>query len=159
MEHREIERKWLLERCPDKLEEYPGTEIEQGYLCRKPVVRVRRDGETYYLTYKGAGLMSREEYNLPLTKEAYEHLVKKADGGLIWKIRRRVPLCGGLTAEIDVFLGGLSGLMLLEVEFESEEAARSFQAPAWFGTEVTENAAYSNAALSERMEGQPASER
>ena len=151
MEHMEIERKWRLQTCPPDLDACPSTEIEQGYLCRKPVVRVRRDGETYYLTYKGAGLMTREEYNLPLTKEAYEHLIKKADGAVIRKTRRRMPIGNGLTAEIDIFGGGLSGLLLLEVEFENEEAARSFVPPAWFGTEVTEDASYSNAVLSEKL--------
>ena len=49
----------------------------QAYLNTDPVVRVRRDNDDYYLTYKGKGLLSREEYNLPLNKEAYEHLLAK----------------------------------------------------------------------------------
>lgn len=151
MEHVEIERKWRLHAKPEGLDAYPKTEMEQGYLCRKPVVRVRRDGDQYYLTYKGRGLMTREEYNLSLTKEAYEHLIRKADGAVIHKSRFCMPLRGGLTAEIDVFHGALSGLLLLEVEFESEEAACAFAPPAWFGTEVTEDASYSNAALSEML--------
>lgn len=43
------------------------------------------DNDEYYLTYKGKGLLAREEYNLPLTKESYEHLIKKADGNIITK--------------------------------------------------------------------------
>lgn len=43
------------------------------------------------MTYKGAGLMVREEYNLPLTKEAYDHLVQKIDGRLIEKTRYLIP--------------------------------------------------------------------
>lgn len=173
MEHMEIERKWRMAALPEGISALPHTEIEQGYLCRKPVVRVRRDGEEYYLTYKSAGFMIREEYNLPLTAEAYAHLIGKADGRLIQKTRYRKRLSaleemaandmgrGGsekkvsaenmraLIVEIDVFHGELSGLLLLEVEFDSEEAARGFMAPDWFGTEVTGNPAYSNAALSE----------
>ena len=156
MEHMEIERKWRMAAFPEGISTLPHTEIEQGYLCRKPVVRVRRDGEEYYLTYKSAGLMIREEYNLPLTAEAYAHLIGKADGRLIQKKRYRKPLPAAgaegareLTAEIDVFHGELSGLLLLEVEFDSEEAARGFTAPDWFGTEVTGDPAYSNAVLSE----------
>lgn len=72
----EIERKFLVkkENLPENLEQYPSKVIEQGYLCTEPVVRIRKSNEDYYLTYKSKGLLSREEYNLPLTKEAYEHL-------------------------------------------------------------------------------------
>ena len=81
----EIERKFTIKRLPENLEQYEKKRIEQGYLCTNPVVRVRRSNENYYMTYKGGGMMSREEYNLPLTKEGYEHLVAKHDGRLIQK--------------------------------------------------------------------------
>ena len=81
----EIERKFLIDRLPEKLEVYPHKELEQGYLCTDPVVRVRKEGEEYVLTYKSKGLMMREEYNLPLNKTAYEHLLEKADGIVISK--------------------------------------------------------------------------
>ena len=99
----EIERKYLLNDLPE-LEKYECHKIEQAYLCTSPVVRVRREDENYYMTYKGGGLMAREEYNLPLNKEAYEHLVKKADGNVISKTRYLMPLeQEGLVAEVDVF--------------------------------------------------------
>ena len=66
----EIERKFLVRQLPENLEQYPFHQIEQGYLCTKPVVRVRRQDDEYYLTYKGGGKMVREEYNLPLSAEA-----------------------------------------------------------------------------------------
>ena len=81
----EIERKYLIPELPEHLEQYPHHKIEQGYLCTAPVVRIRRQDDQYYLTYKSGGLMVREEYNLPLTKEAYEHLRPKTDGILISK--------------------------------------------------------------------------
>ena len=68
----EIERKYLLKELPD-LGNFEHHKIEQAYLCTGPVVRVRREDENYYMTYKGSGMMSREEYNLALTKESYEH--------------------------------------------------------------------------------------
>ena len=74
----EIERKFLVAQLPDNLDNYNCRYIEQGYLSTKPVVRVRRDNDDYYLTYKGSGMIAREEYNLPLTKDSYEHLIKKA---------------------------------------------------------------------------------
>ena len=73
--------------------------------------------------------MVREEYNLPLTKEAYDHLVQKIDGRLIEKTRYLIPLDGGLTAELDVFEGDLAPLTLVEVEFDSVDAANEFTAP------------------------------
>ena len=78
----EIERKFLIEKLPSDIDlsSYKCRHIEQGYLCSEPVVRVRRDNEDYYLTSKSKGLMVREEYNLPLTAEAYNSLIKKADG-------------------------------------------------------------------------------
>ena len=58
---------------------------------------------TYTLTYKSKGLMSREEYNLPLTAESYEHLKKKADGNVIRKKRYCIPFSDALTIELDLF--------------------------------------------------------
>ncbi len=87
----EIERKYLVSHIPDNLSEYHCRQIEQGYLSTNPVVRVRRDNDEYYLTYKGKGMMVREEYNLPLNREAYEHLIQKADGNVITKKRYEIP--------------------------------------------------------------------
>ena len=70
----EIERKYLLDQLPENLTSYPCKKIAQGYLSTEPVVRIRRSDDEYYLTYKSKGLMVREEYNLPLTKESYLHL-------------------------------------------------------------------------------------
>ena len=87
------------------------------------------------MTYKGAGLLAREEYNLPLTEEAYRHLLPKADGN---------------TIELDVFDPPFAPLVIAEVEFGSEEDAAAFQPPAWFGEEVTYDPAYSNSNLSKQ---------
>lgn len=147
MKSYEIERKYLVRRLPDRLENYPFCEIEQAYLCTEPVVRIRRQDDEYYLTYKSRGLMVREEYNLPLTKEAYMHLKTKMDGLLISKRRYRIPL-GHYTAELDIFRSPKPELMLVEVEFPSEEAAISFEAPDWFGEDVTCQSEYHNSSLS-----------
>ena len=56
----EIERKFLIKEMPSNLEDYPHRTLEQGYLCTGPVVRVRKDGERYELTYKSKGFMARE---------------------------------------------------------------------------------------------------
>ena len=81
----EIERKFTIKELPANLDSYPCHHIEQAYLNIAPVVRVRKEDDTYYLTYKGSGMMAREEYNLPLNKESYYHLREKADGKIISK--------------------------------------------------------------------------
>ena len=108
------------------------------------------EGEDYVLTYKSKGLMVREEYNLPLTKESYEHLLEKADGTVITKTRYRIPEKNGLTIELDVFHGRYGGLFLAEVEFATEEEANSYCPPEWFGEDVTMSSAYHNSTLSQK---------
>jgi CYTH domain-containing protein len=122
--------------------------IEQGYLCTAPVVRIRRDNNKYELTYKGSGCMIREEYNLPLTKESYEHLRKKIDGRLIVKKRYMIPFEHHMI-ELDVFEGDLAPLTLAEVEFASEEDAKTFVSPDWFAEDVTFSKLYHNSYLSQ----------
>ncbi|MDO4328894.1 MAG: CYTH domain-containing protein [Lachnospiraceae bacterium] len=147
----EIERKYLIDRpecLPENYKAFPSHHIEQGYLCTSPVVRVRKSDDEYYLTYKGKGLLAREEYNLPLTKEAYEHLIQKADGIVLTKRRYLIPLEGGLIIELDIFEGVYAGLILAEVEFSSLEEAQQFTPPAWFGQDVTFSGEYQNSKLS-----------
>jgi len=144
----EIERKYLVKQLPESLGTYPCRILEQGYLNVKPVVRIRRDNDKYELTYKSGGLMAREEYNLPLTQEAYEHLLTKIDGRLIQKRRYMFPLSQDLTAELDIFEGHLAPLRLVEVEFQTEAEANSFTPPSWFGEDVTFSGKYHNSYLS-----------
>lgn len=168
----EIERKFLIKEMPSDLDTYECLKMEQAYLCTEPVVRVRRENDEYYMTYKGKGLLAREEANLPLTKEAFEHLAPKADGIVIKKSRYVIPIeeplfdlqalvVQGITPkqaalatkdlklkiELDVFECP-SGLVMAEVEFPSIELARAFIKPDWFGEDVTNNKAYHNSNMS-----------
>ncbi|MGP1348213.1 MAG: CYTH domain-containing protein [Stomatobaculum sp.] len=146
----EIERKFRPAALPEKLSACPSRRMIQGYLCTAPVVRVRREGNARVLTVKGSGLMIREEHSFPLSEESFLGLLQKCEGQIIEKTRYYLPVEGypALTAELDVFAGAFAGLVLLEVEFPSEEAARRFTPPSWYGTEVTDNPAYQNASLS-----------
>lgn len=147
----EIEKKYLLKELPD-LEKYECHRIEQAYLCTDPVVRVRREDDRYYMTYKGSGMMAREEYNLPLNPAAYEHLSAKADGNIISKKRYLIPLeQEGLTAEVDVFAEPFAPLIMAEVEFASREQADRFVPPEWFGEEVTFDRRYHNSYMSRML--------
>ena len=136
----EIERKYLIPEIPNNLHITKTRELEQGYLCTSPVVRIRKDNDQYELTYKSSGLMVRQEYNLPLTKEAYEHLREKVDGRLIVKTRYKI--------ELDIFHGDLAPLILAEVEFADEDEANQFTPPEWFGEDVTFSSRYHNSNLS-----------
>ena len=94
--------------------------------------------------------MVREEYNLPLTKKAYEHLIPKIDSILISKKRYLIPIDTSLTIELDIFEGELAPLILAEVEFPTEEEANAFLPPEWFGEDVTYSPDYHNSVLSQK---------
>ncbi len=146
----EIERKFTVKKMPAGLESFPFHIIQQAYLNTDPVVRIRREDETYYLTYKGRGLMAREEYNLPLNRPSYEHLLAKADGQIISKKRYLIPF-GAYTIELDVFEAPFAPLIIAEVEFPSLEEADAFLPPDWFDADVTQDPAYHNSNLSRRV--------
>ena len=148
MENIEIERKFLVKKIPDNLDTYERIDMTQGYLNTAPVVRVRKENDDYVLTYKGSGLLSHSEYNLPLNKEAFEHLLKKCDGIIISKSRYKIPLENNLIAELDIFKGDLDSLKLVEVEFDSVEEANNFTPPEWFGEDVTTDGRYHNSYIS-----------
>lgn len=144
----EIERKFIPKDLPEDLNQFQHHKIEQAYLNTAPVVRIRKQDDEYFLTYKGGGMMAREEYNLYLNKESYDHLLTKADGNIITKTRFMIPIHDGLTAELDIFEGRFAGMMLIEVEFESVEQANNFTPPEWFGQDVTNDKRYHNSYLS-----------
>ena len=133
----EIERKYLIEAAemPENCLSYPFLQIEQAYLSVDPVVRIRRQDDSFYLTYKSRGKMAREEYNLPLNAQSYAHLLAKADGLVLTKKRYLIPAkdagipASPLTIELDVFEGAYQGLVLAEVEFSSKEEADRFVKP------------------------------
>ena len=127
----EIEKKFIPTDLPKDLDSYEHHVIEQAYLNTAPVVRIRKQDDDYVLTYKGSGMMAREEYNLPLNKKSYEHLLEKADGNIISKVRYLIPM------------------LLVEVEFSSVEQADAFQKPDWFGEDVTYSKIYHNSYLSQ----------
>lgn len=143
----EIERKFTLKNIPD-LSVYKKKELEQGYLCTDPTIRVRKEDENYYMTYKGHGTLSREEYNLPLNESAYASLIKKTEGLIIKKTRYLIPY-DKFTIELDVF-SNPSNLIFAEVEFDSLEEANAFIPPAWFDKDVTDDPSYANSNISKR---------
>ena len=158
----EIERKYLVVSLPEDLNGYPHVEIEQGYLCTSPTLRVRRMGDAFILTVKEkqhsadtSAIVNREE-EFALTKDKYMMLRAKCEGTLVCKTRYRIDLrrseADGMyttqVAELDLFHGVHEGLRLVEVEFPSAEAANAFVPPAWFGEDVSSDPRYRNSYLS-----------
>jgi len=145
----EIERKFVAETFPVEAAGAPAVAIEQGYLAvdEEFEVRLRRAGGERLLTVKGGHGESREEVEVRLYAEQFEALWPLTEGRRLRKTRYRLGLGGGLVAEVDRYEGGLAGLVVVEVEFPSAEASRSFKPPPWLGREVTGDAAYANQTL------------
>ena len=111
----EIEKKFLVLKIPENLDQWKASVIQQGYLCTDPVIRIRRMDDQYMLTYKSkqgvqkvAGVCINQEEELPLTRESYQHLTGKIDGVLIEKTRYTMGYpSGGRTykIELDIFHG------------------------------------------------------
>jgi adenylate cyclase len=146
----EIERKFLVAEPPSHLERWPATAIEQGYVALDEdgtEVRVRRrDGRTWLTVKSGAGRVRVEE-EIEIEPERFERLWALTEGRRIEKTRYELDAGDGLVLELDVYAGDLEGLVVAEVEFESEEAAEGFTPPGWLGPDVTEDARYKNQRL------------
>jgi len=144
----EIERKFLVQGSDWR--QGAGLQLSQGYLNRDPArtVRVRIAGRQAFLTIKGisqgAQMMSRQEFEYEIPMADAEALLKLCDGPVIEKLRRRIAV-GGHVWEVDEFFGDNAGLVVAEVELNSEE--QSFDKPAWLGAEVTHDARYFNSNL------------
>ena len=144
----EIERKFLVQDDSWRASAEAGKAYLQGYLSldRERVVRIRVKEDHGFLTIKGQRLgISAPEYEYPIpVADAQEMLQKLCLRPLIEKVRYELQF-GGLTWEIDEFQGENQGLVLAEVELESEEQAVPL--PPWAGLEVSHDKRYSNASL------------
>ena len=153
----EIERKFLVRELPAELEQSRSTQIDQGYIAVAndgTEVRVRRRDGAAVLTVKSGGGRSRLEEEIAIDAERFERLWPLTEGRRLEKRRHLIPTETGLTIELDVYSGGLAGLMVAEVEFASEDAADAFEPPEWFGAEVTDDARFKNQKLA--CDGAPA---
>jgi CYTH domain-containing protein len=142
----ERERRFLVASLPERLP--TPSRIVQGYLVTHPVsVRVRRIDDRLILTIKTGSGLARTEIERDLTPDEFDALWAEANELQIDKRRHRISLPGGLTAELDLFDGVLTGRQIVEVEFNDDAAAAAFTPPPWFGREVTDDHRYTNAAL------------
>ena len=146
---KEIERKYLVMSDAYQKEATTITFIAQGFLSTQPdrTVRVRVKGDKGYLTIKGLSNDSgttREEWEYEIPEVEANELLKLCPV-VLEKKRFEVQL-GGHIFEVDEFLGANKGLILAEIELDSEE--ETFEKPDWLGPEVTGDTRYYNSQLS-----------
>jgi len=147
MKQKEIERKFLISEFPEHLSELERAEIEQGYLCLEPEVRIRhkRTGDTdrYILCIKSKGQLMRTEVETILDAEQYQALRDMIDHRMITKEFRTYQLENGLVLECSrVNKGYPEEFMYAEVEFDSVEKAMSYEPEAFLGRELTYSSDY-----------------
>ena len=146
----EIERKFLVTSYAFKKEASNSYNIKQGFLNshKNRTVRVRLKKDKGYLTIKGKSSdngLSRFEWESEISKLDAENLLMLCEENVIDKVRYEVSL-GNHTFEIDEFFGENEGLIIAEVELNSENEI--FKKPKWIGKEVTGDIKYYNSQLS-----------
>ena len=145
----EIERKFLVTGDEWRTAAGAGLFCEQGYILSGPdqlTVRVRRIGDRGFLTLKGvAEGISRPEFEYEIPVVEADYMLKNFCGDRIVSKTRFLVEIDGVTWEIDEFSGKNHGLILAEIELESED--QPFKKPAWLGGEVSRDSRFFNAAL------------
>lgn len=146
----EIERKFLVTSAIFKEEAISKTRIVQGFLNTDPdrTVRIRLKGEEGFITIKGRSNKtgtSRFEWEKEISSEEAEALLKLCEEGTLEKTRYEIPY-GKHVFEVDEFYGPNTGLIVAEVELDSENEV--FTKPKWLGREVTGETKYYNSQLS-----------
>lgn len=146
----EIERKFLVSSDAFKTKAFKENTIAQGYLSSVPerTVRVRIKGDKGFLTIKGASNesgLSRFEWEKEIPLDEATALLKLCEKGVIDKTRFEVKMENHVF-EIDEFHGENEGLVMAEIELESE--TETFEKPNWLGKEVTNDNRYYNSYLS-----------
>ncbi|MFC0603561.1 CYTH domain-containing protein [Winogradskyella pulchriflava] len=148
----EIERKFLVNSSAFKAEAFNNYSIMQGFLNshKERTVRVRLKKDKGYLTIKGQSSengLSRFEWENEISKPDAEALFELCESGIIDKTRYEVK-CGNHIFEIDEFYGDNEGLIIAEIELNSEN--EDFEKPEWLGEEVTGDIKYYNSQLSKQ---------
>ena len=144
----EIERKFMISGFPEELKEVRRAHIWQGYLSIEPEVRIHKaldpanGKENYRLTIKGDGTLTRKEIITDVTKEFFCEAEELLSRPLIYKEFRAYEFRGYIPEVCHVDPGTPDEFYYAEIEFPSEAEATAFDAPAYFGEEVTPNTLY-----------------
>lgn len=155
----EIERKFWITRLPSLPSDLDVSvyDVLQGYIIAgQDELRIRRIGNETYIAAKSSGTLQRDHWERPLPKRIFEQLWPQTENMRVSKVRYLIPY-GPYTLELDVYDGPLQGLITLECEFPSKEAADTFVLPDWLSSavEVTNDAAFKNKNLA--LHGLPSS--
>jgi adenylate cyclase len=146
----EIERKFLVDHVKwNELNKPAGTHYRQGYILsnRGQTVRVRISDKKAFLNLKSKiSEMTRKEYEYEIPLEDGIEILNAFTKSGTEKIRYCIPFAGK-TWEVDVFLADNDGLIVAEIELQSE--TEIFEKPDWVTTEVTDDGRYNNSSLSE----------
>ena len=148
----ETERKFLVKNDAFLREAHRRHRMTQGYICHdtERSVRVRIRDDAAFLTIKGATNergWSRYEFEKQIDLEDAEELMKLCMPGIIDKTRHYV-WHDGHTWEVDVFHGANEGLVVAEIELQSED--ETFTLPQWIDREVSGDARYYNSMLAQK---------
>ena len=153
----EIERKFLVDALPPDIDRHPASALEQGYVAIHAdgtEARIRRRDGASMLTIKSSGGLVRVEEELEIDDATFERLWPLTEGRQIEKVRHLSPADPpAQVIELDVYGGDLDGLVVAEIEFESEAEADAFVPPAWLGRDVTGDARFKNQRLA--LDGRP----
>lgn len=144
----EIERKFLVNHAQwEQVEKPTGEFYRQGYLLTDPnkTIRVRQTSDKGFLTIKGISVgATRAEYEYEIPYAEAKELLDQFAVAELSKIRYKIPI-GVHIWEVDVFSGKNEGLIVAEIELNSED--ENFSNPAWIDREVTEEEKYYNSNL------------
>ncbi len=148
----EYEKTYLAKYIPTNLEQCRSKEIIDIYMpitSEHPKLRLRKNGSSYEMTKKqpvtGKDSSKQREQTIILTEEEFKALAK-IEGKKVHKIRYVYPFNGRI-AEIDVFQGLLKGLVLIDVEFPSEEEKDAFAMPDFCRSDVTQEKTFAGGML------------
>lgn len=144
---KEIERKFLVKDDGWRMSVAEIINLRQAYIASMEdrSVRVRlANREIATVTIKIGRAMTRDEFEYTIPVADAEDLMAAAIGLVIEKTRHKIPF-KGFTWEVDVFSGAHQGLVIAEVEMQSEDD--NPELPDWLGEEVTGQFRYSNQAL------------
>lgn len=157
---KEIERRWLLKEIPEEIDIIFGgfreVDMRQWYISKSPVLRLRNESNQRFIfcikTQGEPDEIGKPEEESKLSYKEFENLMKLVITEPIHKTRYYIPLSNDLIAEFDIYHGNLKGMYTVEVEFKTEEQAKEFIAPTWFGKkEITGIYKYANVNLAKEL--------
>lgn len=150
----EIERKFTIKHLPENIDQYHHDEIKQGYVYTGEdgrEFRLRQKSDKYYITFKQGSDLSRKETEQEIDKEKFDLMWPLTQNKRLEKTRYYIPY-DKHTIEVDIYKGNNEGLVITEVEFDTEDEAKGFVAPEWFDQDVTSNPDYKNKNLAHKEE-------